>query len=183
MFSGKTSKLLEIYKQCVFCDIPVVIINHSLDIRYHDTMVSSHDKIMAPCIQTTAINNIWSAQYSEIENSDAYAKIQKADVVLINEAQFFNDLYTGVASMLDAGKKVYVCGLDGDFQRQKFGQICELIPLCDKITKLTSLCGLCKNGNIGIFSMRLTNDKEQTLIGSNNYIPVCRKCYKTSQSI
>ena len=50
MFSGKTSKILEIYKQCNFCNIPVVIINHSLDKRYHDTMLSSYDKIMAPCL-------------------------------------------------------------------------------------------------------------------------------------
>ena len=53
MFSGKTSKILEIYKQCKFCNIPVIIINHSIDTRYHESMVSTHDKIMAPCIQTT----------------------------------------------------------------------------------------------------------------------------------
>ena len=60
MFSGKTSKLLEIYKQCKFCNIPVSIINHSIDKRYHDTMISTHDKIMAPCLQTDKILNIWN---------------------------------------------------------------------------------------------------------------------------
>jgi len=43
---------------------------------------------------------------------------------------------------------------------------------------LTSLCGLCKNGTPGIFSLRLTKDSCQTLIGSSNYIPVCRNCYE-----
>ena len=52
MFSGKTSKLLEIYKQCKFCNINVQIINHKSDTRYDDKLLSSHDKIMAPCIQT-----------------------------------------------------------------------------------------------------------------------------------
>ena len=31
MFSGKTSKLLEIYKQCKFCNIEVCVINHYTD--------------------------------------------------------------------------------------------------------------------------------------------------------
>ena len=78
------------------------------------------------------------------------------------------------------GNKVYVCGLDGDFQRKKFGQILDLIPLCDKVTKLTSLCSICKNGKAGIFSMRLTVETCQTLVGSDNYIPVCRECYDTN---
>ena len=75
------------------------------------------------------------------------------------------------------GNKVYVCGLDGDFQRKKFGQILDLIPLCDKVTKLTSLCSICKDGTPGIFSMRITFEKEQTLVGSKNYLPVCRRCF------
>ena len=74
-------------------------------------------------------------------------------------------------------KKVYICGLDGDFKKQKFGEILDLIPLCDKVTKLTSICSLCKNGNPGIFSKRISDEKEQTLVGSDNYIPVCRICY------
>jgi thymidine kinase len=79
--------------------------------------------------------------------------------------------------MLKHNKKIYICGLDGDFERKKFGQILELIPFCDKVTKLTSLCSICKNGTPAIFSLRITNEKEQTVIGSENYLPVCRDCY------
>ena len=104
-------------------------------------------------------------------------KIQNSEVILINEGQFFPDLEEFVSLLLKNGKKIYICGLDGDFERKKFGQILDLIPLCDKVTKLTSLCSMCKNGTLGIFSMRLTEETTQTVIGSNNYIPVCRKCY------
>ena len=79
-------------------------------------------------------------------------------------------------------KKIYICGLDGDFERKKFGTILDLIPLCDKVTKLTSLCSICKNGTPGIFSMRLTHETDQTVVGSENYIPVCRKCYSNKNS-
>ena len=44
------------------------------------------------------------------------------DVFLINEGQFFEDLYDCVDSIVNKKKKkVYVCGLDGDYKRKKFG--------------------------------------------------------------
>jgi len=179
MFSSKTSTLLEIYKKCKFCNISVSIINHSIDQRYHNTMVSTHDKIMAPCIQANKLSEIWlntGLDNSAVDN-DSYTLLQNSDVILINEGQFFSDLYEVVVDMLNKNKKVYICGLDGDFERKKFGSVLDLIPLCDKVTKLTSLCSLCKDGTPGIFSMRLTKEREQTVVGSENYIPVCRKCY------
>ncbi len=172
MFSGKTSRLVEIYKQCKFCNIPVIVINHSCDNRYDDELLSTHDKIKIPCIKTNSLFEIWHKYY--VDNNE----INKAEVILINEGQFFTDLYEVVDDMLQKGKKIYVCGLDGDFKRNKFGQILDLIPLCDKVTKLTSLCSICKNGTPGIFSKRISTEKEQTIVGSDNYIPVCRMCYE-----
>jgi thymidine kinase len=169
MFSGKTSRLVEIYKQCKFCNISVSVINHTIDNRYDNELLSTHDKVKIPCLQAKALTDIWN---EEVKNSD---------VILINEGQFFSDLYEVVVDMLACKKKIYICGLDGDFERKKFGTILDLIPLCDKVTKLTSLCSQCKDGTPGIFSMRLTSEKEQTVVGSDNYIPVCRKCYETSK--
>lgn len=181
MFSGKTSELLQIYKQCNFCNIPVSIINHTIDTRYHDTLLSSHDKEMAPCLQANNLADIWTREgWIESGNqSDIYANrlLKNAEVILINEGQFFTDLYEVVTDMLENNKKVYVCGLDGDFERKKFGSILDLIPVCDKVRKLTSLCSICRDGTPAIFSMRLTKEKEQTIVGCSNYIPVCRKCY------
>jgi len=192
MFSGKTSKLVEIYKQCIFCNIPVAVINHSIDKRYDDTLLSTHDKVMIPCIQTNKLKDIWyyDDELHGTENNkniidkqivlhrlDDSAKLINADVILINEGQFFEDLLPAINHMLQHNKKIYVGGLDGDFERKKFGQILDLIPLCDKVTKLTSLCSLCKDGTPGIFSKRISSEKEQTVVGSNNYIPVCRLCY------
>jgi thymidine kinase len=186
MFSGKTSKLLEIYKQCKFCSIHVEVINHSADKRYDESMLSTHDKSMIPCIQTDKLSNVWFYEHLDetidIEIGNDHMKLRNADVILINEAQFFEDLYLCVREMLSQNKKVFIAGLDGDFERKKFGQILDLFPLCDKITKLTSLCSICKNGEPGIFSMRLNKDKKQMLIGSDNYIPVCRICYETNYS-
>ena len=174
MFSKKTSRLIDIYKQYTFCNIPVEIINHCADTRYHDTMLSSHDKVMVPCIQTDKISDVW---FNNNQPSDNHLKLKNAAVILINEAQFFGDLYQCVLDMLKENKRVYIAGLDGDFSRNKFGQILDLVPMCDKITKLTALCSMCKDGTLGIFSMRLTKETQQMVIGSDNYIPVCRHCY------
>lgn len=184
MYASKTSKLVEIYKQCKFCNISVAVINHSIDNRYDDESLSTHDKIKIPCIKTEKLFDIWTDNF-DMENNVALIprikdkfKVATSEVILINEGQFFCDLEEFVKTLLENNKKIYVCGLDGDFERKKFGQILELIPLCDKVHKLSSLCSLCKNGTKGIFSMRLSSEKEQMVVGSDNYIPVCRYCYE-----
>jgi thymidine kinase len=184
MYSGKTSRIVEIYKQCKFCDISVAVINHSIDNRYDDDLLSTHDHVKIPCIKTEKLFDVWS-HYIDMENNvkniprikDKF-KIFISNVILINEGQFFPDLEEFVKKLLENGKKIYICGLDGDFKRNKFGQILDLIPLCDKVIKLTSLCSICKDGTAGIFSKRITSENIQTVVGSDNYIPVCRNCYE-----
>jgi thymidine kinase len=187
MYAGKTSRLVEIYKQCKFCNISVAVINHSIDNRYDEELLSTHDQIKIPCIKTEKLFDIWTENIP-LEDDIQFIprikdkfKVATSDVILINEGQFFPDLFEFVNRLLKEDKKIYVCGLDGDFERKKFGTILDLIPLCDKVHKLSSLCSQCKNGTPGIFSMRLTNEKEQTVVGSENYIPVCRKCYETKK--
>ena len=172
MFSGKTSWLLEIFSQHTFCDKNVTVINHSEDNRYHEDMLSTHDKKMIPCIKTNTF-------VKDDNNKDIFDKSLSSDVVLINEGQFFEGLYDFVMLLLENKKIVYVSGLDGDFNRKKFGELIELIPMCDKVHKLRSLCGICKNGTRAIFSKRLIESTEQKVIGNDIYVPVCRKCYNT----
>lgn len=165
MFSGKTSKLVDIYKKNKYCNIPVLSINHESDNRYSETMISTHDKVMIPGINCNRLFDI------------DLSKIEEYDIFLINEGQFFDDLYDFVVHLLDKKKKIYVFGLDGDFEKKKFGQILDLIPLCDKVEKLQSLCAICKNGRAGIFSKRISTETNQVLVGSDNYVPACRDCH------
>ncbi len=185
MYASKSTSLVEVYKKCNFCKINVVVINHSIDNRYDDELMSTHDKVKIPCIKAERLMDVY-IEHLNMESNEEIPRIKDkykvgiSEVILINEGQFFPDLEEFVRLMLARGKKIYVCGLDGDFERKKFGQILDLIPLCDKVTKLTSLCSICKDGTPGIFSKRITNEKEQTVVGSTNYIPVCRSCYETN---
>jgi thymidine kinase len=171
MFSGKTSYLLDVYKKCVFCNIPVAVINYAADNRYtNEAMLSTHDKQMIPCILASTISDA-------IANNTA--TITQAETILINEGQFFPDIEEQIKRLVELeNKRVYICGLDGDFERKPIGNLLQLIPFSDNIIKLKSLCSLCRDGTPGVFSFRITNEKDQVVIGSSNYIPLCRECYQ-----
>lgn len=171
MFSGKTSYLLEVYKKCMFCNIPVAVINYAADNRYTtDAMLSTHDKQMIPCILANTIRDAIK------DNTET---IHRAETILINEGQFFTDIETEVKRLVEGeNKRVYICGLDGDFERKPIGSLLQLVPFSDNVLKLKSLCSLCRDGTPGVFSFRTTNEKNQVVIGSSNYIPLCRGCYE-----
>ena len=164
MFSGKTTRLIEQYHLYTTRNMNVIAINFADDTRYHDTMLSTHDNVMIPCVQCHNLNEI-------IDNDN----IKNSSVILINEGQFFQDIFEIVVNWVEHQKKhVIICGLDGDFKRIKFGKLCDLIPFCDSIVKLHAKC---KCGQNAIFSHRVTNEVAQVVIGSSNYIPLCRTCY------
>lgn len=172
MFSGKTSRIIDLYKQYTYCNINVIVINHEDDKRYDNLLLSNHDNVKITCNRFKYIKDMIHEFHNVIESSFT--------VILINEGQFFDDLYESVNYLVNTlNKYVYVCGLDGDFKMNKFGKIIDLIPICDKVYKLHSICSICKNGTKAIFTHRKTNECEQKVIGSDTYEPLCRKCYNT----
>jgi thymidine kinase len=163
MFAGKTSKLIEIYNKNIN---DTVAINYLDDKRYDNNKLSTHDKIMIDCIQAEKLFDI--NQHPDIINKK---------IILINEGQFFPDLIEFVTDMVEnKNKHVYICGLDADFQKNKFGNILDLIPICDTVRKLQGKCYDCHNKSI--FSYRISSENDQIIIGSDNYKPICRNCYK-----
>ena len=106
-----------------------------------------------------------------------------ADVIAIDEAQFFGDeLVPFVRKLVDSYHKyVIVGGLDGNYKRQKFGHVLDLLPLADNVTKLHAYCKPCstsKTLRAAIFTHYI-GDLRDTLIvgGADDYQPVCRRCY------
>jgi len=163
MFSGKTTELLRIAKRLKSIGQNVALINYIEDTRYSTTDVTTHDKYSCADIESHYTNNLYTLDDRNYK------------VICINEAQFFTGLKTFCIELLKRSKIVYVSGLDGDFRQQPFGEILELIPLCNTITRLHAFCKVCRNGNPAYFTKRLTDSKEQKLIGTDEYIPVCRE--------
>jgi thymidine kinase len=102
-----------------------------------------------------------------------------ATYIVIEEAQFFPDLYHIVIEMVEKrGKHVLVFGLDGDSERRPFGQVLDLIPVADKYTKLKAECRFCGDGTAALFTKRFSADTEQVCVGGEEtYKAVCRKHY------
>ncbi len=179
MFSGKTTRLMDIYKKFSFCDIQTMVINYAKDNRYSEVLLSSHDKVMIPCIKALHLNDLvqFNADGTIDPESPYYNYFLETKVILINEAQFFDTITEWVTIAVEKYQKnVYICGLNSDFKRQKFGNWLDLELLCDNVVLLHSFCSKCKK-KPGIFSHRLSKEEELEVIGADCYIPVCRTCY------
>jgi thymidine kinase len=150
-----------------------MVINYEKDNRYSDKMLSSHDKVMIPCIKALHLSDIVDFKTYNMTNVD----FLNAKVILINEGQFFDDIVDWVTVAVEKyHKKVYICGLNSDYKRNKFGNWLDLETISDNVVMLHSFCSKCKKKD-AIFTHRLTKDIELELIGTDCYIPVCRKCY------
>jgi len=170
MFAGKTSELVSTYRKYTAKNTKPLVINHSHDTRYSNNKMVTHDGVSIDAVFSDNLKVFTDDEYTD-----------KYDVYLINEGQFFGDLVESVDILLNKKKKkVYVCGLDGDFERKKFGTILDIIPWCDDIVKLKARCNHCERK--GIFTMRLmnkTDNKDQILVGETNlYHSTCRRCYE-----
>jgi thymidine kinase len=167
MFAGKSSLLIKRIRLLKILDKKYIVVKPKFDNRYSENNVVSHDMIKEPCLSLDNLDNIF--------NND----LKNINTIFIDEAQFFSNLVKNVLKLVeDHNINVFVVGLDGDSNREKFGEILDLIPYSDTCQKIHSLCKICKDGTPGIFSKRICNIVEQKLIGAeDSYISVCRKHY------
>ncbi|XP_059661187.1 thymidine kinase a [Cornus florida] len=175
MFAGKTTALVCRIKSESNSGRNIAMIKSSKDTRYAVDSVVTHDGTNFPC---WALPNLLS--FREKIGAEAYDKL---DVIGIDEAQFFDDLYDFCCNAADHdGKTIIVAGLDGDYLRRSFGSVLDIIPLADSITKLTARCELC--GKRAFFTLRKTDETKTELIGGADvYKPVCRQHYVKGQAV
>ena len=170
MFSGKTTSCINTAKRYIAIGKNVIMINHTIDIARNNNnkLVISHDNL-----------HIDSVYYNNLKNN--INSINQFDIIIINEGQFFGpELKDTVIQLVDIYKKiVIVSGLDGDYKKDKFGSILDLIPHAEEVSRLKAFCSICKNGTAGIFTHRIINDNnDQISIGNGDkYMALCRKHY------
>jgi thymidine kinase len=166
MFSGKTSCLCEEIRIYQAIDKNTFCINHHQDIRYGENAIYTHYGEKVPAIMTDKLMTL-------INNSDYL----NADLVAINEGQFFTDLTDFCVYTKKLGKDIIVCGLDGDYKQEMFPSIIQLLPKADKKIFKTAKCKICKDHTDAPFTKRIVEQTEQILIGGKTeYIPVCGNC-------
>lgn len=175
MFAGKTTALLRRVQAEAGNGRSVALIKSDKDNRYGLDSVVTHDGTKMACWALSELSS-----FHDKLGIDAYNKV---DVIGIDEAQFFDDLYDFCCKAADRdGKIVVVAGLDGDYKRRKFGSILDIVPLADSVTKLTARCELC--GRRAFFTLRKTQETKTELIGGADvYMPVCRQHYMDGQIV
>lgn len=175
MFAGKSSTIMSIVKRYESIRFQVLVVTSAIDTRYAKTAeVINHD-----------FQRMKAMPIERLESVIGLPEYAKAHVIVVEEAQFIPDLYDFVIRAVETDKKhVIVVGLDGDSERKPFGQILELVPLADKIQKLTSYCIQCSDGTPALFSFCTANKSQQISVGATDkYMPLCRKHYLENKHI
>ena len=168
MFSGKTEELIRRLKRAQFARQKVEIFTPSIDTRYAEDAVTSHDK-----------NAIRSTPVPAAANIPILA--DNCDVVGIDEAQFFDDEIVKVCNDLaNRGVRVIVAGLDMDFKGNPFGPMPALMATAEYVTKVHAVCT--RTGNLANYSYRKTKSEALVLLGeTEEYEPLSRAAFYKSQ--
>ena len=164
MFSGKTEELIRRLRRAQFANQKIAIFKPSIDKRYSDVEVVSHDfhKITSKPVKE-------ASQMLDID--------PEVQVVGIDEAQFFGEELVDVCQTLaDRGVRVIAAGLDTDFKGVPFGPIPKLMAVAEDVQKVHAICVKC--GNLANHSHRLSKSKDLVLLGEKDvYEPLCRECF------
>jgi thymidine kinase len=168
MFSGKTEELIRRMRRAEFARQKVEIFKPSIDVRYSEDEVVSHN---ANSIRSTPVESSTQILLLAVD----------VDVVGIDEAQFFDDGIVDVAIKLaNAGTRVIVAGLDMDFLGRPFGPMPNFFAVAEFITKVHAICVRC--GDLAQFSFRRSNSDKIVVLGEKDiYEPLCRRCYNETK--
>jgi len=184
MFSSKSSTLLSEINRLKYITDKILVINSILDKERHEDMeineqglgiMKTHDNKTFPAIMVTDLKELKT-------NSFFNSKYEYADIIIIDEGQFYKDLYDFVHTELNylrARKMFIVAGLSSDFNMKPIGEIISLVPLADEIIKLSALCVYCKDGTPANFTKLINHESSSNgnvLVGAKeSYSPCCRK--------
>jgi thymidine kinase len=172
MFAGKSEELIRRARRSLYAKRKVQVFKPAIDNRYDESKVVTH---MGVDHEAVPVRNV----------SDLRTKIDRGtQVVLIEEAQFFDESLCDLATELaDKGKEVICAGLDQDFRREPFGPMPRLLAIADEVVKLRAICMNC--GQTASHTYRQIDGKPAhrddpiILIGATeSYEARCRNCFK-----
>lgn len=164
MFSGKTEELIRRLRRAQFANQKIAIFKPTIDNRYSDVEVVSHD--------AHKINSIPISDASQMLSIS-----EDVQVVGVDEAQFFgNNLVEVCQALANRGVRVIVAGLDTDYKGVPFGPMPMLMAVAEDVQKVHAICVKC--GNLANHSHRLSKSRDLVVLGETDiYEPLCRDCY------
>ena len=176
MFADKSSEMLSRVRRHALANRSAVIIKWAKDTRYAGRDIFATNSGLQ---QSTAPGSPIFAPIRVVPATSLSAVTVTEPVVGVDEGQFFPDLVDCCERWANEGRCVIVAALDGTSERKAFpsGQVMELIPLCETVTKKNGICMVCRRRN-SPFSKRIDPNSPLIMIGGpEKYVTVCRKCH------
>ena len=176
MFSGKTSRLIELLERERFAGRKVILFKPDMDRRYSENMVKTHKGIE---LDATTVKTNSSGIKALINVAPDY------DVIGVDEAQFWDEnsgIEEALNNLASSKKIVYVSTLNKDYKGRPFSVSENLLAYADTIHSLTAVCTKC--GEDAVFSQRMIDGVEESgprivIGGREAYQPRCRNCFVT----
>lgn len=165
MFSGKTEELIRRLRRARIARQYTEVFKPTLDERYSDDEVVSHNE---NSVTTTSVDS----------STEIHPLVNEADVVGIDEAQFFDEALVPVCQKLATdGHRVIAVGLDTDYRAEPFDPMPQLMAVAEHVTKLHAVCVVC--GAPANHSQRIVPGEDRVLVGTTEaYEPRCRQCFE-----
>lgn len=172
MFAGKTEELIRRVKRLEYAKQNILVFKPSLDNRYAQNEVVSHNNNRTRSINIHVASEIM--KYVEPETN----------VVAIDEVQFLDEEAVDICEYLaDHGIRVIVSGLDRNFRGEPFSFMPKLLAIAEDVTKLSAICVVCHTP--ATRTQRIVNGKPANyndpiiLVGAKDtYEARCRHCHQ-----
>lgn len=176
MFSGKTTKLLSIARRLASAQVPLLLVNHSMNERYGTNRICTHSRRMMNQHEETSVSEIRAGSCADVQ------KLLEAEpkwrVICLDEIQFFADAVEWVPKWMEQGFTVLAAGLSGDAKRYPFGPVCKLLRITSSLIHLQADCQWCIQETPAPFTRVKPvgeQKKEQIEVGGEErYEAVCR---------
>ena len=183
MFSGKSSELIRRAKRFELAGYKVQCFKPSIDNRYDQTHIASHDKVLQ------------KAEPVE-DTNDLLGKLDpQTEIIAIDEIQFFDDSILALCERwAEEDKHIIISGLLLDCFGKPFAfmdsekNMLHLIAIADTVQTLHAICThkhydgkIC--GEAATRTQRFVDGKVApkgdvvVVGGKESYAPRCRKCY------
>lgn len=170
MFSGKTEELIRRLRRAEFARQKIQVFKPTIDDRYHQSDVTSHNKNSFAAEPVADSNEIWDLLHDDTQ------------VVGIDEGQFFDSgLVQVVQTLAQRGVRVIIAGLDTDWQAKPFEPMPTLMAIAENVTKQHAVCVVCggaasRTQRTGVSGESST---DRVLVGStDSYEARCREHFK-----
>lgn len=171
MFAGKTIELVKRCRTYAISAKKCVIIRPDIDTR-------ATNAVEGAAIYTHAETDLFGLPIQRVgTDQSTLPSIYEYDVIGIDEGQFMLNLDSIVRDLLKRDKIVIIAALNGKFDTTPWLSVSKVIPLCDEIKSLKSICSICGKWTATTTKLRDEHINNPILIGgAEKYMVLCVPC-------